>query len=93
MQEDEFPRMGILVKLGKREREGEMVGQWLNSKELARKLGVSDSYGRKLCQRGKVAGARKFGSMWYAPDPSRRIAPPWPWESTDEAASRLSITV
>ena len=63
----------------------------MNSKELARKLGVSDSYARKLCQRGKVAGAKKWGSMWFAPDRSRRIVPPWPWESSEEVAKRLGM--
>jgi excisionase family DNA binding protein len=37
------------------------------SADLAKAAGVSDSYVRRLCAAGKIAGAYKIGKTWLIP--------------------------
>jgi excisionase family DNA binding protein len=70
---------------------------WLTTKELAHALGVSPSFARKLCSRGKIPGATKFGAAWHVPAGALEVraerpqAPDFPWLSAEEAASKLGV--
>ncbi len=43
-----------------------------STKEVARAAGVDESYVRRLCNQGLIAGAYKLGSIWAIPDPIAR---------------------
>ena len=78
-----------------------MVDQFMTVKDAAHSLGLSMSFTRKLCRRGEIAGARKWGSMWYVPleacengyskEPGSFEEPPWEWESAEQVAQRCGL--
>ena len=43
--------------------------RWLTSNEAAEALGVSRCWILRLCQQGRVKGARKLGRAWMIPAP------------------------
>ena len=50
-----------------------MVGNFMNAKEAAAFLELTDRRVTGLCNAGEIIGAYKDGSMWYMPEASVRI--------------------